>query len=965
MKDRPLLPEFLRAPWWLSAVHALPQALLALCLWRAWGLVSGELAPAGRGAYLTLACMQAGLVATAVGASFALRFRGLRVRWPVALAFLAIDVGFLWSAIALSDDLVPRTVADWMLSQPQLVFAMLCLVAPALFYCCLCVAGQTLRLTAAADIGASAAALVLVPAAWYIFAVLGHRFFSAIDLPFAAGLSLFILSTALVLFAFLRLLMRLYRAARGTLLPALLAGLVLPFGGLALNSAIPFPVNLQYWPVYVLTGLNAAVLLLPFRGGRASRLAVWCARAVMFPFTLYFFLIFLPFLPLSILAMIAAGAGFLILAPTFLFVVHARMLFDEARVLARSLPRARLAVLLLAALSLFPLCYAGRAALHRTALMRAVDAVYAPELADNRSAVSPAITRVALKRLQAMKEGLYLPFLSEVYNRIAFDGMVLPDHKVRQISEIVCGEDLTRGTSTPRGRLDPFADLFTTGTRNRGRSWTNTRPPPRDVRLQALRLAAAVTNGPLVTARVELDLLNGAQDAAEYVVDIEIPPWVAVSGFELQMQGAWVPGQMVDRKAAMWVYHMIRDTTRRDPGLLVYTSPRRLRLNVYPFAASETRHAAIEFTVPSGNEAELAFGDRSLLLERAGASEPPVVIVPLAEGGSSVHVPRAVASRLPAHARPLAVHFLLDASTAAVESLPACVGRVSAFLDRHPWMTNTAATAVNFASIPLCPVGTSPSDLRRELSRQVPDVRAQGGYWPDAAIRRELHRELTASAPADHATLFVQVAGTNALDVEALDAWFELLPDVRVVTDRESVPDAGVPVVEVRSRDAWALLAPDSGGWVAGGDDAATAVFHIRTGGQDVALEPGLRTSPDSILSAVASLRRLAALQTLHPPRAGELRDDILRLSRERGILAPGTAYIAVETAAQRVMLDRAEKQSLSAHEAMEFDEFKTPEPSVWIILAGFAAWSVFRARRPRTTNRRSPSRRIDVSMPP
>jgi len=62
----------------------------------------------------------------------------------------------------------------------------------------------------------------------------------------------------------------------------------------------------------------------------------------------------LPYLPLALVAMIAAGAGFLILAPTLLFVIHTRRVCDEG---ARCAPRwaARPVLLLLAvALALLP-----------------------------------------------------------------------------------------------------------------------------------------------------------------------------------------------------------------------------------------------------------------------------------------------------------------------------------------------------------------------------------------------------------------------------------------------------------------------------------------------------------------------------------------------------------------------------------------------------------------------------------
>jgi hypothetical protein len=49
------------------------------------------------------------------------------------------------------------------------------------------------------------------------------------------------------------------------------------------------------------------------------------------PFSLYFFFVFLPYTPLSILAIIVFGVGFLVLAPIFLVVLHLSLLHKSSR----------------------------------------------------------------------------------------------------------------------------------------------------------------------------------------------------------------------------------------------------------------------------------------------------------------------------------------------------------------------------------------------------------------------------------------------------------------------------------------------------------------------------------------------------------------------------------------------------------------------------------------------------------
>lgn len=90
-----------------------------------------------------------------------------------------------------------------------------------------------------------------------------------------------------------------------------------------LNRGIEFPVDFQSWDVYALTIANAAILFgVSWRGSSAPRLsfALLCGAL---PFSVYLFVVFLPYTPLAVLFF---GAGFLILAPTLLLALHLYLL---------------------------------------------------------------------------------------------------------------------------------------------------------------------------------------------------------------------------------------------------------------------------------------------------------------------------------------------------------------------------------------------------------------------------------------------------------------------------------------------------------------------------------------------------------------------------------------------------------------------------------------------------------------
>jgi hypothetical protein len=74
---------------------------------------------------------------------------------------------------------------------------------------------------------------------------------------------------------------------------------------------------------------------------------------------------------------------------------------------------------------------------------------------------------------------------------------------------------------------------------------------------------------------------------------------------------------------------------------------------------------------------------------------------------------------------------------------------------------------------------------------------------------------------------------------------------------------------------------------------------------------------------------------------------DLIRNTRNAGLLLPEAAFIALETQSQEIMLSRKERQSLSANHDLEFDEQATktaPAPSaVWLILP--ALWFIWRKK--------------------
>ncbi len=958
-----LLPGILKRPLMLLWLWVVPQAALLLLNLRAWSLASGEASVDQARAAAGLGAAGLGLFAAGLAAWIVPRLLKRTVSLPLCLVGLLLNIGYLWLFVARFDHAWPRAVAEWMLPQTEIMFYQFALVMPALFYCALRLACVDLPVRRGADIGISFGMFVAVPLAWYaifhIVELLAHRFFRGsmeiVAIVFFAG------STVLVMMAFLRLLYYLYRWLSdqfwGVTAMTAVSGLLLPVSGLLLNIKIPFPCDFQSVGVYVLAVLNGAVLIVPLPRHAGLAALTWWARSALYLFTLYFFVVFLPFLPLSLLAMIACGAGFLILAPTLLFIIHTRRLVADASALAARLGRVPVLALFLLGTVTLPAGFAARAWMDRQALTAAMNAVFSPDLRESRVAISTRTVSHSLDSLRDMKDGIYLPFLSDAYNRIAFNGMVLPDDKMDTLSRVLLG----RPAAQPN-KSDRFSFFLAPRARSRWGGGANRPLPPRNVTLRPPALDGLTTSNGITRATVKLEMLNPGAGGSEFVGTLTLPDGVLVSGFWLDVAGKRKPGLIVEKKTALWVYHMIRDFTRRDPGLLIYKGEGLLELSVFPFAPNETRTVWLEFLGPSSLQSRIAINAMPL----PSATDPaPALATPcLVAGADACLVPGAALAQFPQAAREPIVRFILDRSVVAATNapvIPPALCEAAAQLGGRCRVTFANVESLDADLAPL-----SPADAA-ELARLPTELPARGGFAPDRVIARHL---LASSASGATVPIFVVIPAPGSTPVRTLDLapFASLAPDAAAYylwstdhLERVTFADGSRNTADTLSPPRPVVLFRAAGRTAAALPDAAGAVFDMRGSTGPATLD--VYNPESNAFEAVPSLATIA-----HPDYAAGLRllldcravqqnpaaldpalPEFLARSKASRILCPYTSYMVVENTAQEKTLEQRQAQALGGHHALEFEEsVKSPEPGLLCLLpvALVIVWWRLRPRR-------------------
>lgn len=331
---RTVLPPLTRHPFLILLAVLLPQLVLLLINGHHLRLIWGELPQELRVSWTGLLTAQA--VVLAGWTAYAALRRGRPVPVPAHAALLLTHVALLTGAVwALGTYLLPPAIERWIADREMLVFYQFVFLTPPIFLGLLALACFPSAVSRGRDVALSWATLLGIPFLWYLAGTVWQN----LSLPNFILITLFAFSTALTIGAFLRLstMAFLWTTAKGPTARAVLTfivALAAPIGGLLLNRSISFPADFQSPVIYGLTILNGIALLLPALRQPQWNLALWLLRCALFPFTLYFFIVFLPFLPGAIPAMLYAGAGFLILAPTALFVIHAKTLMAGLQDLA-------------------------------------------------------------------------------------------------------------------------------------------------------------------------------------------------------------------------------------------------------------------------------------------------------------------------------------------------------------------------------------------------------------------------------------------------------------------------------------------------------------------------------------------------------------------------------------------------------------------------------------------------------
>lgn len=921
----------LRDPKWVFLVNTGPVLLLlALCA-GGFSIVRTLLPPesVAQWRWFGLALVGLGLAAAGYAGLQTARRQPLGAGYGVAV--LTVYSLLLCLFTANANAVLPRAVPRWMVPTDPMVMAWTFLM-PTLAHALLALVARFTPDGRPRSWGTNLVLAAMVPPAWGLgCAALAWPLASALP---SAGTAILVAGTVLATLLFFFFLVRgvyliaLRRAGRwaktGLLWKCLLT-IFLPLLGLAVNAGLVFGAGFGQqngifgdfsspW-FYVLAALNGALLCLPGPARPGLRLALLAGRSALFGYTCYFFLVFLPLLPLSIPAILLLGTGFLLLAPTLLFVLHLRQLSDDVAALRAVYSKAAVAAALGAGLAVLPLAITLSYGHSRRVLHEALAYVYTPDYSRRQPPVDAAVLARTLAVVKQHKDrgreffyGAQMPYLSAYFNWVVLDNLMLSDGKIADLERVFsgpAGPPALGSSGAPAGGAG--------GPRLRGLAASSTY----EAREQAW------------VSWVSLEIANpdsSVQDG-EYSTRIGLPAGCWVSDYALTIGNRQERGILAEKNAATWVFAQILNEDRqRDPGLVSYRGPNDITVRVYPVAGGQVRRTRIQFL--HKEPCTLTIDGQRVVLGNARTGPP--VAAPVATPGSGVVYVSALAKKcLPLVQRRPYYHFLLDASASPGAPRQAYQERVARQLAQAlPHSEPARFSLVNAYATPVA----AGADWAREL-RQLP---LAGGFYLSGALRRVLFHARQHPGP----TCPVIVVVTDRLNQAVLDEDFEDFSSAYPESDLFYVlaADGTLTPHSLRHRSRQPLepnsqvpgVAPPVRAWPNAAhpraylrdNELADIVLEHRPAGGPVAAAPASRWLAGLLLSGHGQW------QSFHPETTDRERVPFIQASFRAGILTPFTAYLALENDAQKAALRRKQAQVLAANASLDTLEDDQTRPT-------------------------------------
>jgi hypothetical protein len=806
--------------------------------------------------------------------------------------------------------------------------------------------------------------MVVIPAAWYFFAMIMIPLCTVSD-PGAHALTIVALSAAIGFLFFLVRFIYIIAMSRGEfsaqvkLIFYIFIGIVFPLLGLLLNKQMANTVETGFFGnfnsiwFYIIALVNGVLICLPQPKDATAHLVLFLSKSVTFAYTLYFFLVFLPFLPLSILAITVFGTGFLMLTPLVLFVIQSKVLADDFKILKQYFNPKTLIISFLASITVLPLCIILSYWHDRTVLNDALAYLYTPDYTKtydlDKNSIQKTIALVKKHKnrnarggLAAVESGMgaNTPYLSMLFSWIVLDNMTLSDAKIKKMEDVFVGKSQDT-TAQEKQKIKNETRLV-----RQIRSLTKRNDVNGNPNVNISKIGVETTFDSTQNAYktwVNLEMTNKSDsDLAEFAGVFDLPKGCFISDYYLYIGDQKTDGLLVEKKAATWVYQQVTTALiPQDPGILTYLPDNKISFKIFPFTAHETRKTGFE--ILHKTPFELNF-NQNLIKININSSENNNLSIKNTKNElkNAIYIDSEAKKQLEKVERTPYFHFIVDISNKSdISSLKKqYINQINTVLDKK-WFDNTNAQ-ISFTN-----TYTHTQPLGKNWQTDLEKQTFEGGFFVEHALKKTLFEQYNKPKLSYPVFVIISDAAENVvLDKDFaefgftfpeknifyttnqngdLSAIFPFADDITLF-NKQSVlayPNAKNPITFLENDEKPSIILKNTANFV-----------------ENTAIKP-------KNWASAAMLQAEYMAQTLHPETTDSAYTKLVQHSFASKILSPLTAYMVVENEAQKAVLLKKQAQVLAGNKKMDLGEETIEpmsEPSIWLLF-GFVFVLLFYKR--------------------
>lgn len=896
---------------WVSAV--IPQTIIFILYYRIYMIINSEFTQENITNWINFSVLFGGALLGTLIYSIILWRKENDISPYGAMAIIATYVSILIFFAYRFSEIIPVDIQSWMLFGIQPGMAVLTLTMPLLAHLGMLVLHWSVEESKIQRPYSDGIIIFAAPVFCYILISSGmaNRRVSPI---------LFIISTIVFVFSLARIVYRKIKDKnfknQEYIVPFLL---IASLGGLTLNTAIGNVFgDFSHFSFYVLDIITCGLLFLPQFEGLKLRTAIFAAKSMTFVFTTYFFIVFLPMMPLSLLGIIVFGLGLLILVPMVLMMVHCKSLWIDFCYLRSRLKLQNIIAIFLVSLMVLPGILVFTMSKDEGALDEALSYIYQRGFEDDKEynlnidGIGRTLDNIKyVKGNDRRGDDFFgrntdIPYITAIYNNVVLEGLTISDKKINLLERTFFGES----------DQEVIEDQTTNG------------------KIEITKINTETTYNPedeSYTSWIDFEIRNMWNRQNEYSTVFTLPESAYISDYYLYVGNEKKYGMLADKRAANWIYNQIK-SVRKDPGLLTYMPGNRISFKIFPFNRYETRKSGIQ--IVHKRPVTMYIDGNKLVLDNNGiensSNKSSIAAMELKSGVRII--PKEVKENLPLVSRDLKYYFFIDASKDSKDKLHEYTERLDKYINEN----NIDKTSIKQISA----VNYSENDLKLDSWKEdIKDILPTGGLFLDYGIKKILYNNYTTSSEEYPVIIVVGDEISKAIIHENIEDLGLLSPEglfIYKLNSRGNLAKYNLPLIgeyasaeEKQPQLMKVRKYTDEDGkvtYLADDQRDSTVIkdIELREGNiENTALENG------------AALKGAYIYSALHPENYLENNLMLVKNSILSNVMSPLTSFMVLETETQEKVLIEKQKQILSAKHAVDIgDVTEMDEPAMLIIVA-------------------------------